>query len=140
MKGRKTMDPIAIGGIILIFVVMYFLMIRPQKKKEKAITEMRNSLGVGDQVVTIGGIKGKISAIKDDSLVLQVGSEKTKIEFMRWAISRVEQESANKKSAAPKEEIAEEKATPVKKPRKLSAAKETDETEDDKPKSPVNPE
>jgi preprotein translocase subunit YajC len=134
------MDPIAIGGIILIFVVMYFLMIRPQKKKEKAITEMRNSLSVGDQVVTIGGIKGKISAIKDDSLVLQVGSEKSKIEFMRWAISRVEQESPNKKAAAPKEEIAEEEATPVKKPRKLGAAKEATETEDDKPKSPVNPE
>jgi preprotein translocase subunit YajC len=135
------MDPIAIGGIILIFVVMYFLMIRPQKKKEKAITEMRNSLSVGDQVVTIGGIKGKISAIKDDTLILQVGSEKSKIEFMRWAISRVEQESPNKKAAAAKEEIAEkEEVAPAKKPRKLGAAKEAAETEEDKPKSPVNPE
>jgi preprotein translocase subunit YajC len=137
------MDPIAIGGIILIFAVMYFLMIRPQKKKEKAVTEMRNSLGVGDQIVTIGGIKGKITSVKDDSLIVQVGTEKTKIEFMRWAISRVDEANPNKK-AAPKEEIAEEKEepAPAKKPRKLAAtaAKDSDVEEEDKPKSPVNPE
>ncbi len=75
--------------LILLIVIMYFLLIRPQKKKEKAVTAMRNSIKVGDEVVTIGGIFGKIVKTKDETLTIQVGADKTKFEIMRWAVSKV---------------------------------------------------
>ena len=89
--------------LVLIIVVMYFLLIRPQKKKEKAINEMRNAIKAGDEIVTIGGICGKIVKTKDESLVIQVGADKVKFEIMRWAVSKVVSESsAPAPAAAPK--------------------------------------
>ena len=79
--------------LILLVVLMYFLLIRPQKKREKQTTEMRNSVRVGDEVVTIGGICGKIVKTKDDTLVIEVGADKVKFEIMRWAISKIENRS-----------------------------------------------
>lgn len=73
-------------GILAIF---YFFAIRPQKKKEKEINEMRDSLSVGDEVITIGGILGKVIAVKEELLVIEVGAAKTRLEFTRWAISSV---------------------------------------------------
>nr|MCR5482328.1 preprotein translocase subunit YajC [Clostridia bacterium] len=70
--------------LVLLIVVMYFLLIRPQKKKERQIAEMRNNISVGDEVVTIGGICGKIVKTKDETLVIQVGADKVKFEIMRW--------------------------------------------------------
>ncbi len=72
---------------ILLIFVFYFLLIRPQKKREKQINEMRNNLKVGDKVVTIGGINGKIIKIKDDKITIEVGADKVRIEMMRWSIS-----------------------------------------------------
>ena len=60
--------------LILIFVVMYLLMIRPQKKKEKALREKISKMKVGDKAVSIGGIVGKISKIKDDFVILETGN------------------------------------------------------------------
>ncbi|HHU48999.1 MAG: preprotein translocase subunit YajC [Caldicoprobacterales bacterium] len=76
--------------IILIFVVMYFLMIRPQQKREKKNREMLASLTTGDNVTTIGGICGKIVKIDDDVLTLEVGADKVKLVFERWAIRSVD--------------------------------------------------
>lgn len=77
-------------GILVLFVgAMYFLLIRPQKKKEKNITEMRNSLQVGDEIITIGGICGKIVKTKDETIVIQVGADRVKFEMMRWSVSSV---------------------------------------------------
>ena len=75
---------------------MYFLMIRPQKKKDKAINEMRRGLTVGDEIVTIGGIVGKIVKTKDETIVIQVGAERIKLEMMRWAVSSVTKEARGK--------------------------------------------
>ena len=75
---------------ILIFVLMYFMMIRPQKKKQKEEQEMRNNLRVGDELTTIGGIRGRVVSIKEDSIVLESGTDRTKIQFMKWAIQSVE--------------------------------------------------
>jgi preprotein translocase subunit YajC len=74
---------------------MYFLLIRPQKKREKATNQMRNSLQVGDEVVTIGGICGRIVKVKDETLIIQVGAEKIKFEIMRWSISKVANNDSN---------------------------------------------
>ena len=66
--------------ILVVFIgAMYFLLIRPQKKKEKTIQQMRNTLQVGDEIITIGGICGKIVKTKEDSIVIQVGADKPPI-------------------------------------------------------------
>jgi len=77
------------GFPILLLVIFYFLLIAPQRKKEKKIREMRGSLKVGDEIVSIGGIAGKISAIKEDILTVEVGADKTKLKFMRWGVASV---------------------------------------------------
>ncbi|MEG3030531.1 MAG: preprotein translocase subunit YajC [Oscillospiraceae bacterium] len=75
---------------VLIFVVMYFFMIRPQKKKDQKTQEMRKNLEIGDGVTTIGGIVGRVVAIKEDTVVVETGTDRSKIRFKRWAISDVE--------------------------------------------------
>lgn len=80
--------------LLILVVVMYFLMIRPQKKKDKQIKDMRDSLTVGDEIITIGGICGKIVKTKEDSIIIQVGADKVKFEMMRWAVSSISKESA----------------------------------------------
>ena len=77
------------GPIILIVLVMYFLMIRPQKKRQKEEQKMRNNLRVGDEVSTIGGIKGRVLSVKEDTFVLETGNDRTKMQFEKWAIQTV---------------------------------------------------
>ncbi len=78
---------------VLIIAGMYFLMIRPQKKKEKLKQEMLSQLIVGDKILTIGGIHGKIVSVKDDVLVIETGEasadKKSYIKITRWAVSEV---------------------------------------------------
>ena len=62
------------GPMILLFVAFYFLLIRPQQKKEKEVQKMRQSLEVGDEVITIGGIIGRVVSLKEDNVVLETGS------------------------------------------------------------------
>ena len=69
--------------------IFYFLLIRPQQKKNKQVNEMRNNLQVGDNVITIGGIHGKITKIKDDVLTLEVGADKVKLQIAKWAVGNV---------------------------------------------------
>lgn len=76
--------------LILMVAVFYFLLIRPQRKKDKKTKEMLNSLKPGDRVCTIGGIYGTIVAIKDDTVTLTAGFDDSKIVFARWAIRSVE--------------------------------------------------
>ena len=80
---------IQFGPLVLIILVMYFLMIRPQQKKQKEEQKMRNNLRVGDELTTIGGIKGRVVAIKDDTITLETGSDRTKMQFEKWAIQAV---------------------------------------------------
>ena len=81
--------------MILICVVFYFMLIRPQRKKDKAAKEMLKNLKVGDRICTIGGIYGTIVRIKDDVLTVEVGEQKTQLVFARWAIRNVEQLSVS---------------------------------------------
>ena len=80
-------------GMIIYLVVMvaifYFLLIRPQKKRQKAMQNMLDALQVGDKVVTAGGIMGKVYSIKEDSVVIETSADKTKINFEKNSISRV---------------------------------------------------
>lgn len=94
----------------LVFVIFYFLIIRPQNKKQKETKKMLESLKKGDRVVTIGGIHGSIQSIKDDTVVLKIDSN-TKLTFSRSAISNVvEQSRPSKKAEQPVEESPEAEA------------------------------
>ena len=73
--------------IIIFFLVMYFFIVRPQKKKEKETNEMRNALEVGDEVITIGGIVGRVVNVKDDTVIIETGGDKNKLTFLKSAIS-----------------------------------------------------
>ena len=75
---------------MLLFVFLYFFMIRPQKKQEKKDAEMRDALEVGDEVTTIGGIIGKVVSIKEQTFVLETTKDKTKIRFLKGAIRSVD--------------------------------------------------
>ena len=118
--------------IIVMFAALYFFMIRPQNKKDKEARNMRNNLKPGDEIVTIGGIFGKIVRVTEDRVVIMVGSEKVKLEMAKNAISGLANPStasaaATKGKAAPEPE--EEKAS---KPsprniRKLGAKKDAAE-------------
>ena len=77
--------------MVLIFVVFWFLMIRPQRKKDKQVNEMLNNLKAGDRICTIGGIYGTITGIQDDTVRLSVGRDNTQMVVARWAIRSVEE-------------------------------------------------
>ena len=81
----------------LIFLIFYFLILRPQNKRQKQQTQMQESLKKGDKVVTIGGIRGVIVSVKEDSVVLKV-DETAKMEFNRSAISSVLKSKENSES------------------------------------------
>lgn len=110
--------------LILLIVVMYFLMIRPQKKKDKQIQDMRKALTVGDEIITIGGICGKIVKTKEDSFIIQVGADKVKFEMMRWAVSSVTKPSARREE---KTETVEEEAPKKVMPKKLRKSSDAEE-------------
>lgn len=84
--------------MILIIVVFYFILIRPQRKKDKEAKAMLAALKKGDRICTIGGIYGTITNIKDDVLTVEVGEQKTVMVFARWAIRNVEEISISNDS------------------------------------------
>lgn len=84
-----------LGMVALMFVFLYFFMIRPQKKQEKKDAQMRDALAVGDEVTTIGGIIGKVVSIKGETFVLETTKDKTKIRFLRGAIRSVDVKAAD---------------------------------------------
>lgn len=75
-----------------IFLAMYLIFLRPQNKKKKKEAEMRNNAQVGDEITTIGGICGRIIAVKDEteSVIIETGSDRSRIRIKRWAIGSVE--------------------------------------------------
>lgn len=121
-----------LAPLILLILIMYFLLIRPQKKREKQVNAMRSAIKVGDDIITIGGICGKVVKTKDDTLIIQVGADKTKFEVMRWSISKVVNEAPSApakktvKETEPEEEQTETKKTLPKKLKKASEATENE--------------
>ena len=89
MTGTESMVSLFFTLAIMV-VLLYFMIYRPQKKQEKKDAAMRNSLEIGDQVTTIGGVIGRVVAIKDDTFVLETGSDRVKIRFTKTAIGSVE--------------------------------------------------
>ena len=118
-------NTVQIVMIVVLFAVMYFLLIRPQKKQEKEIRDMRAGLKVGDDIVTIGGICGKIVRVKDNRLTIQVGADKTKFDIEKWAVSRLDEGRKDSAVKASKDE--EEKKVTPKSMKKLGKKEESAE-------------
>ena len=85
--------------IVLMLAFMYFFLIRPENKRKKTEQEMRNSLTVGDNITTIGGITGTICAVKENTIVIESGADRVRIEFLKSAISGKIDPDADKKQA-----------------------------------------
>ena len=104
--------------MIVLIGVMYFIMIRPQKKRQKEEQEMRNSLEIGDEIITIGGIVGRVVTIREEDLIIETGADRTKMKIQRWAVNtnktkveqhRKEVEAAKEAAKSKKEKKAKEK-------------------------------
>ena len=107
--------------LVGMFALMYFMMIRPQKKRQKEEQEMRNAVEVGDEITTIGGICGKVVIVKEQHLIIETGADRNRMQITRWAVQqnvtateRVKAEREAAKAAAEKAK-AEKKAAKGKK-------------------------
>ena len=107
--------------MIIMLVVLYLIMIRPQRKKEKADAEMRKNVQVGDEIETIGGIVGIITKVEENTVVIETSSDRCKMRIKKWAISTnvsANEEAAKSDAKADKKPKKEEKAeeeTPIEK-------------------------
>ena len=133
-----------LGGLLL---VMYFVMIRPQKKQEKEQNDMRNNLAVGDEITTIGGIIGKITSIKEETCIIETGRDKCRIRILKSAVRCVDvpneaaREALIAQRAAEAEAEAAEKAAAMEAERakklEMGKKKKTKKTEDAPVEAPV---
>lgn len=117
--------------MVALFAAMYFFTIRPQKKQQKKEQELRDNTQVGDEITTIGGICGRVVAIKDDTVTIETGSDRTKIKFKKFAIGT--NHTANEKIQAEREaaKAAAQSAAQAKKEKKSKSK----DSVDDRPKS-----
>jgi len=92
--GPASLIP-TLGMVVIFFLVFYFFAIRPQKKQEKQVNEMRNQLMVGDEITTIGGIIGKIISIKEETVMIETGHDRTKIRILKSAVRNVDVHAAD---------------------------------------------
>ncbi len=90
---------ISFAPIVIILIVFYFMLIRPQQKKDKEDKAMRENLEIGDEIVTIGGIIGLVVSIKDDTVVIETGSDRSKVRILKSAVAQniTKTENADKK-------------------------------------------
>ena len=110
--GEQGMSTIIM--LVLMFAVMYFLMIRPEKKRKQKAEEMRNSLKKGDVITSIGGIVGKIVSVGESTIVIETSEDRVRVELTKWAVSTVgvqssEMPAETKKKDKDTEVAAEEK-------------------------------
>jgi len=100
MEVTSTTNPtlallIQVAPFVVLIAVFYFMLIRPQRKKEKEESNMRNSLEIGDVVTTRGGIVGSVTGIRDDIITIETGASKVRITVQRWAIASREEKMHN---------------------------------------------
>lgn len=116
--------------MIIMLVVLYLIMIRPQRKKEKADAEMRKNVQIGDEIETIGGIVGIITKIEENSVVIETSSDRCKMRIKKWAIST--NVSANE------EQKAKEDAARTAKAEKKSKSEEKSQDKPAKAEKPID--
>lgn len=128
-QGSGSNPMVMIVMMAVLFGAMYFFTIRPQKKKQKEEQQMRDSLQIGDEITTIGGIVGRVVTIKDDSIVIETGADRNKMKIMRWAIqsnntaaekAQAEREAAKQAAEAERNARIEEEGKKFSKKKKKS--------------------
>ena len=137
----NTSSLLQFAPLLLIVVLMYFMLIRPQKRKDREAREMRSSLKPGDTVVTLSGIRGRVTRIKDESIILASGPDRVRLEFLKGAVTRVEEKESSKAYRASQEDADDfdedegrgvaATSTSKKKPRKLGAVVTNEEVLED---------
>ena len=100
----------------VMFVFLYFFMIRPQKKQEKEKQDMQSGLAVGDEVTTIGGIIGQIVSVKGETFVLETTKDKTKIRFLKGAVRSVDVKASDKAASVLEYQEVPAEEVPVEEP------------------------
>ncbi len=88
--------------LVAMFAIFYFMIIRPENKKKKKTEEMRNSLSLGDEITTIGGIIGKIVQITEDTITFETGEDRVRLQTKKWAISTTAKMEAEEAAKAKK--------------------------------------
>ena len=101
--------------MVLMLVVFYFMLIRPENKRKKEAEEMRSNVRNGDVVVTIGGITGTVVDVKEKKFVIETGADRVRIEFEKWALSTNESATARAQAEQQKAKEAAAKAKAAKK-------------------------
>ena len=101
--------------MIIILVVFYFILIRPENKRKKEAEQMRNSLKVGDDITTIGGIVGTVVSVKDDKFVIETSADQVRIELAKWALSTNDSAAARAQEEAQRKQEEKAKAKAAKK-------------------------
>lgn len=86
--------------LVAFVAIFYFMIIRPQKKQDKQIAEMRNSISVGDEIITIGGIVGTVLIIKDDKIMIETGNDKSKLTILRNSVKTVLRDEEDAQTSA----------------------------------------
>ena len=110
--------------IVAMVAIFYFFIIRPEGKKKKAVNEMRESLKVGDEITTIGGVVGTICALKEETIVMETGADRVRIEFTRWAISSKGKQAEENTEAPMERELKENSRKSQKELKAMEAEKE----------------
>ena len=73
--------------LVAMIAIFYFMLIRPENKRKKEAEKMRSELTVGDVITTIGGVVGTICAVKDNTIVIETGADRVRMEFTKWSVS-----------------------------------------------------
>ena len=110
--------------IVAVVAIFYFFIIRPEGKKKKAVNEMRESLKVGDEITTLGGVVGTICALKEETIVMETGADRVRIEFTRWAISSKGKQAEENTEAPMERELKENSRKSKKELKAMEAEKE----------------
>ena len=108
--------------LVVLFVIMYFLMIRPENKRKKKAQEMRDSLKKGDVITTIGGIVGKVVQVNNETIVIETSDDRVRMELTKWAVSTVGVQTGEQPVAYNKDKKKKEKEEPA-----VEAPAKTDE-------------
>ena len=119
--------------LVGVMVLMYFMTVRPQKKRQKEEQQMRDNIQVGDEITTIGGIMGRVVTTKEDSLIIETGADRNKMKITRWAVQtnntaneklEAERQAAKEAAEAEKKAKLEEAADKSKAKRKKTKKKD----------------
>ncbi len=133
MQGLSTL----LFGVVMI-AVFYFILIRPEKKRKKAMQEMRDALAPGEEITTIGGIIGTVVSVKENSLVIETGADRVRLHITRWAVGSVGVQTTEKPQTentvvAEEEKKALEEENTQEKGKKSKRAEKKEQKKEEKP-------